>query len=420
MIEDLFIGTILAVAFFFCSLMSASLRQHSRSRLERYCNSRRAERFSQILIFDEPAAVSVRMTRWLVVSCFIAYFTWRGGIAWGTSSLMLGLLFLVADQLISEPLSKVIAEAVVYWGWPLANLLRILFFPFIHVQTLVSRLVHRIAGRRVDDENPIEEEIRTVVSEGEREGRIHEDAADMIEGLIALQRVAVSEIMTPRTDMVMVRSNTTLEEVWKVVNTSGHSRIPVFGESRDDIKGIFYAKDLLPLFGHDLARMRLMSDLPLRKPVYVPETKLVDELLRQFQKERVHISIVLDEYGGVAGLVTIEDILEEIVGEIADEYDDEEEDPIFRSKDGVIEVAGRTSLETLNEALALQLPEDGEYETIAGFIFGMLGRIPKEGETIEFGRAIYTILAASERTIERVRIATVAATPTGDAVDNEV
>jgi CBS domain containing-hemolysin-like protein len=256
-----------------------------------------------------------------------------------------------------------------------------------------------------DDEvldDPIQEEIRTVVNEGEREGQIAGEAVDMIAGLIDLHRVEASEIMTPRTDIVMLPITTTIEVARREVAESGHSRIPVYGASRDDIVGILYAKDLLP-YGADESRADL-SSLQLRQPAYVRENKPVDVLLRDFRKGGVHIAIILDNYGGVAGLVTIEDVIEEIVGDIKDEYDEDEVPAIRMIDQTTSDVDARLDVESINEHLSIELPEGVDYDTIGGFVTSLLGRIPKTGESLSHENVHITVTDASDRTIRRLRI----------------
>ncbi|MGL5097935.1 MAG: hemolysin family protein, partial [Planctomycetia bacterium] len=307
---------------------------------------------------------------------------------------------------LARPLGRLYAEPLLYWTWPAVNLVRIVLSPAIGLERAADALVRQMTGSPAAVvHNPIQEEILTVVNEGEREGKILvENAADMIEGLMAMHEVVVSEIMKPRTDMVMLKASDSIEEARRVIVHSGHSRIPVYEESRDEVCGVLYAKDLLPYLNAEEDVPSCLAEMPLRRPVYVPETKPVDVLLREFQRERIHIAIILDEYGGVAGLATIEDILEEIVGEIDDEYDPTVLPSIQRLDANRVEVDGRVHVDEVNELVDLRLPEDGDFDTIGGFVFNTLGRIPKPGETLEYGDAVLTILEASPRTIHRLRI----------------
>ena len=215
--------------------------------------------------------------------------------------------------------------------------------PLVLAARFVDAVLHRLAGRPPDepDEESFEEEIRTIVTEGHREGLLEEDAREMIEGVIELGDVDVSQIMTPRTDMIShSRRRSPGTRPSQLVIKPGHTRIPVYGKNRDDIVGILYIKDLLPeLAKPPQDRVQPWTKL-LRQPVFVPETKPVDALLQDFQRGRHHMAVVLDEYGGVSGLVTMEDVLEEIVGEIVDEYDGDEVEPIRQLGDGRVRGAG--------------------------------------------------------------------------------
>jgi CBS domain containing-hemolysin-like protein len=205
--------------------------------------------------------------------------------------------------------------------------------------------------------------------------------------------------------MHMVRLDTPWEELLQDLIAAGHTRIPIFHKNRDDIVGILYSKDLLPELakGPDQPRKPL-AEL-LRKPLFVPESKPVDDLLELFQQSRTHIAVVLDEYGGVAGLVTIEDALEEIVGEIVDEYDKEVEDVIQKVDDNVCEALGRAHVDRINEEMSFHLPEDEDFDTIGGFVFAEFGRVPLAGESLTWQDAVrITVLDVSRRRINRVRL----------------
>jgi CBS domain containing-hemolysin-like protein len=211
--------------------------------------------------------------------------------------------------------------------------------------------------------------------------------------------------MTPRTDMHMVQVDVPWDQLLSDVIESGHTRIPVYDKTRDDIVGILYSKDLLPELATGDPESRTPVRELVRKPLFVPETKAVDDLLQMFQQLRTHIAVVLDEYGGVSGLVTIEDVLEEIVGEIDDEYDPESVDEIERIDQDTVEALGRTHIDEINEAMNLQLPEDGDYDTIGGLVFSELGRIPLPGEALVWQEKVrISVLEATRRRIDRVRI----------------
>lgn len=316
------------------------------------------------------------------------------------------LLLLFAELWLPWGIASLWAEGFLYYTWRVWHAVAIVLAPLVGVARFSYVLLHRLAGKQPaqPNEDYFEEEIRTIVTEGHREGLLEEDARDMIEGIIELADVEVSSIMTPRTDMVSLPLSTSTREALEFVINVSHTRIPVFDKNRDDIVGILYAKDLLPeLARGDNKKMRPLSEL-LREPYFVPETKRVDDLLQQFQRTHNHMAIVLDEYGGVSGLVTIEDVLEEIVGEIIDEYDPELVEGIRRIDDNTAEVLGRVHVDEANERLGLSLPDDGDYDTVAGLVFHELGRIPTVGEQITYNGVRFTVLEASRRRIERLKL----------------
>jgi CBS domain containing-hemolysin-like protein len=227
----------------------------------------------------------------------------------------------------------------------------------------------------------------------------------MIEGVMELGDAIVSHIMTPRTEMHMLPLATPWDEVIESVVESGHTRVPIYDKTRDDVVGILYSKDLLPELAKGPEGSRRPLKELLRKPLFVPETKAVDDLLQWFQKSRTHIAVVLDEFGGVSGLVTIEDVLEEIVGEIDDEYDQKSEETIRKTAEDVCEALGRAHIDEINEVMGFDLPEDEEFDTIGGFVFAEFGRVPSVGETITWRDAVrVTVLEATRRRVNRVRL----------------
>jgi len=216
---------------------------------------------------------------------------------------------------------------------------------------------------------------------------VADDQKQMIEAIFDLRETDAGAVMTPRTDIQGVELTARLDEVRTSLIEEGHSRVPVYRENLDDIVGILYAKDLLPLLEEGGSpRSGAAFDLKslLREPMLIPESKDVLELLREFRATKVHLAIVVDEYGGTAGLVTIEDILEEIVGEIHDEYEEDAEGPgVEPLDDGRARVDARLPIDDLNDRLQLDVPEDEEYDTVGGFVLETLGHIPDVGESFE-------------------------------------
>lgn len=244
------------------------------------------------------------------------------------------------------------------------------------------------------------EAIQEIIDAGEEEGLINEEENEMIRSIFEMKNRVVREIMVPRTDMATVPSDALLEEVLATINRCGHSRIPVYDGTIDNIIGLLYAKDLLREWGKDVNQTDLKR--LIRQPFFIPETKNFEELLQDFKRKRVHIAIVIDEYGGTSGLVTIEDILEQIVGDIQDEYDAEEE-WLVEQADGTVIIDARLPIEELKERFSIEVERD-KFDTVAGLIFHRIGRIPKIGETVESSPLLMTILEADERKISKVRV----------------
>lgn len=310
--------------------------------------------------------------------------------------------------------ARIWATPILFHTWRLLRVTSQILVPLVVIAQMVDTILHRLAGRtrKEPTEELFEDEIRTIVSEGHREGLLEEEARDMIEGVIELGEADVAKAMTPRTDMVMMPVRLTWTEVIDFVAKAGHTRIPVFDKSRDDIVGIMHVKDLLPLTADGRERPAI-TDI-LRTPYFVPETKRLDELLAEFQKTRNHTAIVLDEYGGVSGLVTIDDVLEEVIGEIVDEYADANVDEIKQIDGQTAEAAARVHLDELNARLGLSLPDDGDYDTLGGFVFSQLGHVPTIGERVDWEGVSFEVLEATRRRVERVRITM--PEPRGEAV----
>lgn len=246
-----------------------------------------------------------------------------------------------------------------------------------------------------------EAEIMTLIDAGEEEGAIEEDEKEMIYSIFQLDETLAREIMVPRIDIVALDMSTPVEEAREVILRAGHSRIPVYESSLDNIKGMLYAKDLLTVW-HENRQPFNMADL-LRPALFVPESKRVSDLLRELQSAKVHMAIVIDEYGGTAGLVTIEDIVEEIVGEILDEYDEAEEAlyEMIRPDEYIFDA--RINLDDFNHLLNVDLP-DILGDTLGGFIYGQLGKIPEAGEVVDTAQLRLEVLDVVGQRIRKVRV----------------
>jgi len=247
-----------------------------------------------------------------------------------------------------------------------------------------------------------EEDIKELITAGEQSGEVEATEREMIHGVIEFSDTTAREIMVPRTDLVSLEADIALEEAVETFMLSGHSRIPVYDDSMDDILGILYLKDILIRLKDEKNGQPTIREL-LRPAFFVPESKKSDELLRELQRRRVHMAIVVDEYGGTAGIITIEDLLEEIVGDIIDEYDTERTE-VVKMPDGTILVEGRASLDKIEETFDIEIPEETtEAETISGLVTEILGRIPEVDDEVTVQGIRFTVQEVSHNRAERLR-----------------
>lgn len=248
--------------------------------------------------------------------------------------------------------------------------------------------------------NDLAEEIHDLVDEGQAKGLISNEESHMVYGVLDLKEIRAHSIMIPRTEISAAPINSTLGEVIKLVSDCGHTRIPIHNDNIDKITGILHAKDILKLWGKDPDSIIPLEIL--RKPCFVPGTQKINELLHDLKERKTHLAIVTDEYGGTAGIITVEDIIEEIVGEIMDEHDDEKS-LVTIIDDETLLVDARLEVEKLEEHLGLELPK-GEFESVGGFVIHLLGRIPQVNEIVSFEGLEITIKKADQRKIDKVLI----------------
>ena len=265
---------------------------------------------------------------------------------------------------------------------------------FNRLKFLFGRKTH------IQDGSDLTDEINDLMDEGQAKGFISDEESDMVHGVLDLKDTMAHSIMIPRTDISSASIDSTLGELIELVRTCGHTRIPIYKDNIDEIVGILHAKDLLKLFGK--ASTEKIPDGILRHPFFVPRNKKISELLRDLKLKKTHLAIVTDEYGGTAGIITVEDIIEEIVGEIMDEHDIDP--PLLAVIDDTsVMVDARLDIEKLEEYFEIELPE-GEFESVGGFIIDILGKIPPKGETISFNGLEMVIKSADERKIDKVLI----------------
>jgi len=312
------------------------------------------------------------------------------------------IIMLIFAELVPETIAVQYSERLALWlARPLA-IIAVLAMPMVHLMVWLSNLVSRMFGAEPRSEMPFvtEEEIKTLVDAGEEEGVIQEEEKDMIYSIFELGDTLAREVMIPRIDLVALDVRTHMLEALDTIMEAGHSRIPVYEETIDNVQGLLYAKDLLPYLREGRTDVPLKSIL--RQAYFIPETKKASDLLPDLQQRRVHMAVVVDEYGGVAGLVTIEDLLEEIVGEIQDEYDTEEPFVEFVT-DNVYVFDARVDLDDLNRLMDASLPTD-DSDTLGGFIYSALGKVPAVGDQVVFGDMDFTVQSVTGRRIKKVRV----------------
>ena len=319
-------------------------------------------------------------------------------------TIIISYFSLVLGELVPKRIAMQRAEAVSFRVVGILLGVKAVMRPFIWFLSVSTNLVGRLFGLTPgsSQEAVTEEEIRLMVDAGEETGVIEESQKDMINNIFEFDDIDASDVMTHRTDMEAVEINDSIEDVLTVAINDGFSRIPVYEEDLDNIKGILYVKDLLPYVGK-AANQVTLKEL-MRPATYVPESKKCGDLFSEMTEKHLQMVIVSDEYGGTAGLVTIEDLLESIVGNIQDEFDNEEEE--FQKLDeDTFTIDGTADIEEVDDLLDVTLPE-GEYDTIGGMIMAEIGRIPEPGEhpSVEIAGFRFTVEEVEERRIERVKI----------------
>lgn len=337
--------------------------------------------------------------RFLLVGLFFYFFPWGDGsvwMGWYIGILVLGgmiiaLLEWVVDQAVARDPEIWVSRLGVF-----IQVLSFIFYPLVLVGTWLSRDTN-------DEQNTVsefEEDLKLMVEAGQQEGVLEQEESQMIFSIFQLDDTLTREIMVPRIEMLAFDINTPLADALDNFLESGYSRVPVYEGRMDNIIGILYAKDLLKI-QRDANGHEVNIRGQLREPYFVPEAKKVDELLAEMQHRRVHMAIVVDEYGGVAGVVTLEDIIEEILGEIQDEYDVEDM-PFQVLDDGSYLFRGRIDLDDFNQIMETNLPPE-EADTLSGFIYGRLGHVPVAGETLKAEGLVLSVDQVSNRRIRTVR-----------------
>ena len=400
---------------------AASLLTYSRSKLERRFGEA-GERLAAELQ-ERDADYQVVARTYVVGGLAGAVVAVAGGVSENVSAgalVLLGLVALFVCSVLPAAIAQRRAEANLVRALPMLRAGRLALWPVVTAIRVLTGAVLRVLGIREEpstDPDEIAQDVVAAVSDTVSEDALEDEEKRWIGNIVNLKGQQVSEIMTPRTDIVAFAANTPLRDAVAEALRHGFSRYPVYREKVDEIIGIFFVKDALPLaLGGDPEAPGALDpagpvERLVREPFFVPETMDVAQLLEQFRNRHMQMAVVLDEYGGTAGIASIEDALEEIVGDIADEYDApkgapvDARDTVKVAPDGrSAEIPARMRVDELNRLLATSLPEDGDYETVAGLVTSNLNRIPAAGEVHTIGDAEFHVLAADDRRVHRLRV----------------
>jgi len=339
--------------------------------------------------------VNIAMTS-IATALFAIYFI--DSVAVVLTTVVISMLVLLFGE--SAPKSYAV-ENTESWALRIARPLQAsqyIMYPAVVLFDYLTRAVNRLTGGRPDIETSYvtKDEIEGLLRTGEEEGVIEQDEREMIQSVFRFSNKIAKEIMVPRLDMVSVSDEDSFEEILSVFVENDVTRVPVYQNNLDNIIGLVKIGELVEAMEDE----RTLDDI-VRPTLHVPETKEIDDLLREMQKERIHMAIVIDEFGSTQGLVTIEDIVEEVVGEI---FETEEEAPIEPIDDGAVMVRGEVNVDEVNDYLGIDIPEEGEFETVAGFIYNRMGRLVEEGETIRHDDVILTVEEIDNTRILKVRV----------------
>ena len=331
-----------------------------------------------------------------------------GGFIHGVSVVVITIVMsyfsLVLGELVPKKIAMQKSEKISFAVAPVLLFFSKVFSPFVRLLSASTNGVVRLIGLdpHADEETVTEEEIRLMVDVGEEKGVIEDVQKDMINGIFEFDDMTAAELMTHRTDMDAIDISDSPEECIKTAISSGHSRIPVFEEDIDNIIGIVYIKDLLKYVGKELPKDVIRK--VMRTPLFIPETKICSELFTEMTAKHIQMAVVVDEYGGTAGIVSLEDLIESIVGNIQDEYDNEDEE-INKINETTFTIEGIMNVDEFTEETGIKLPE-GDYDTVAGFVISRLGFLPRDGDLNEvfYENAKFTVLSVEGRRIEKIKV----------------
>jgi putative hemolysin len=404
----LLFAVLAGVAAFF-SLAEVALPRANRQRLRQLSDQGHLRAAVALRLVESPARVLTTLRAGHVLAGLAAAAVLAAELAprWGAWGVWVAVAVAAPVLLVAEAVPRAAAsrapEAAALWCALPARAATWLLAPVVAAVGILARAVGWPLGLRVAWQAPLaqDEELELLARMGEAEGRLEEGEREMIHSIFEFRETLVREIMVPRVDVVAIRHDARLPEIVDLVLEERHSRIPVYRETIDHIVGVVYVKDLFRYLRD--GQTEVTAAEVMRPAYYVPETKKVDELFQEMRQKKVHLAIVVDEYGGTAGLVTIEDVLEEIVGEIRDEYDVEERESLVMLDDHTALVDARMHLEEVNERLGLDLPV-GEVDTLGGFVYSRMGHVPQQGEQITHDGVVIRVEELEGQRIARLRV----------------
>nr|WP_303652819.1 hemolysin family protein [Paludisphaera mucosa] len=393
--------------------LTKALQSYSRSRLEELTEARgrpgRADEVDHLDSRTERAAEVVAVASGLLLAAAAGVYLDRQVSAAGFAMVVLATALLgVATYVTSGVLGAYFAESLIDRLWPAARLIRAVALPATAAAAGLERAVEWYSGGDEGRPRPASVEVEVpgdLEDDEDLEPELPEQARDLMGNVVELTRTVVSEIMQPRTAIVMLPSTVTAQEAAQTFRTTGRSRIPLYGRNRDDVVGMLLVKDLLDRMVAAAPGEVVVPSRIAREAYYVPETKNAFQLLEDLRFRRAPMAVVLDEYGGVAGLVTMEDLVEQLVGPIHDEHDaPTADDPVVPLGDSTFEVSAGVELTELNERFGVHLPTDEEYQTVGGLALHALGRLPEPGASFRRDGIEFTVLAVGDRSIRRIKI----------------
>ena len=345
--------------------------------------------------------VSIASLAAYITAGFADDYTWSKSMLILMEVLVVSVVVLIFGEILPKMIAiKYSKEYALKMYTPLKIMMFILS-PIAQGFNAITNVVIKIIPFRKEKIFDSEEELKILAELGEEEGTLQEEESDMIQSIFDFKEKTVGEIITPRVDIVSLKSDESIDKAMDIIGERQFSKIPIYKDTIDNIKGILYAKDIIPYLMGSRPNVNLQT--LARQPFFVPETKPIDDLMEEFKLRKTSIAIVVDEWGGTEGLVTLEDVVEEVMGEIRDPYDQEESN-VLKQSDGSFIVEGSITIYDLEEETDIEFPEDRDYDTLGGFILDILTDIPQTGEQVEFNDMVFTVQTVENNRIGKIKI----------------